>query len=88
MVGHRRGRPAGGFAGTLVPGPRQGGRVGVEAEADLALARLDRARQPVGEGRAQPPLTFCFSPAPAENFGTLPPGIVIRSPVRGFTPWR
>ena len=27
-------------------------------------------------------------PAPAENFGTLPPGIVIRSPVRGLTPWR
>ena len=29
-----------------------------------------------------------MSPAPAENFGTRPPAIVIRSPVRGLTPWR
>jgi hypothetical protein len=29
-----------------------------------------------------------LSAAPAENLGTRPPAIVIRSPVRGFTPWR
>jgi hypothetical protein len=31
---------------------------------------------------------LAFSPAPAENLGTRPPAIVIRSPVRGLTPWR
>jgi hypothetical protein len=67
---------------------RKRGGIGIEAEADLAAALRDRGREPVGEGlgQAQPPLTVDLSPAPAENFGTLPPGIVIRSPVRGFTP--
>ncbi len=40
-----------------------------------------------GCSRAQP-LTLAFSADPAEKRGTLPPGIVIRSPVRGLTPWR
>ncbi len=64
------------------------GRVRVDAQADLAAAPLDEGRKPVREGRpvCQPPLTFDFKPAPAENFGTLPPAIVIRSPVRGLTP--
>jgi hypothetical protein len=34
------------------------------------------------------PLTFDFKLAPAENFGTRLAGIVIRSPVRGLTPFR
>src|SRR6202012_1582674 len=34
------------------------------------------------------PLTLVFRAEPALKRGTLPPGIVIRSPVRGFTPWR
>src|SRR6478609_7516047 len=51
---------------------------------------LDEGGQPVRERRPQAtqPLTRVFNPAPAENLGTRPPAIVIRSPVRGLTPWR
>src|SRR5207248_10357526 len=55
--------------------------------ADLASPLLDEGDEPIGERRTQP-LTWDLSPAPAENFGTRPPAIVIRSPVRGFTPCR
>ena len=82
--------------GGVTPTPRPGlepGRIRVETEADLAAALVYERGEPVGEGRAggdqgrsQPPLTRCLRPAPAENFGTLPPAIVIRSPVRGLTP--
>jgi len=64
-------------------------RVGVEAEANLAVALFDERRQPIRkrlQGATQPPLTLVFSAEPAEKRGTLPPGIVIRSPVRGLTP--
>ena len=43
---------------------------------------------PRKELQAAQPLTLVFSAEPAEKRGTLPPGIVIRSPVRGLTPWR
>jgi hypothetical protein len=33
------------------PLPGQSGRVGVEAEADLAAALIDERRQPIGEQR-------------------------------------
>jgi hypothetical protein len=36
----------------------------------------------------KPPLTVFFRPDPAEKRGTLLAGMKIRSPVRGFTPWR
>ena len=77
-------------AGPSARPPAELRRVGVEAEADLAAALLDERRQPIRErrsGSAQP-LTLDFSAEPAEKRGTLPPGIVIRSPVRGLTPWR
>jgi len=61
-------------------------RIGVEAEADLAAALLDERRKPIREGTRTQPLTLVFSAEPAEKRGTLPPGIVIRSPVRGLTP--
>jgi hypothetical protein len=32
------------------------------------------------------PFTFFFRPEPAEKRGTLPPGMKMRSPVRGLTP--
>jgi hypothetical protein len=35
--------------GDLRPVPGQLGRVGVEAEADLAAALIDERRQPIGE---------------------------------------
>ena len=73
------------------PVPGQLGRVGVEAEADLAAALFDERREPIRErssAATQPPLTLVFRAEPAEKRGTLPPGIVIRSPVRGLTPWR
>src|ERR1700742_2859129 len=62
----------------------------------MAAALLNEGRQPIREldqyrlrpSRPQPPLTLLFSAEPAEKRGTLPPGIVIRSPVRGLTPWR
>ena len=61
--------------------------IGIESEADLAPALGDERRQPVREGLcAQPPLTCFFRPEPAEKRGTLPPGMKIRSPVRGLTP--
>jgi hypothetical protein len=55
--GNRRGRPLGGrrvIAGLIGKGvPAQLRRVGVEAEADLAAALLDKRRQPIGERRRQ-----------------------------------
>ena len=69
--------------------PGQLRRVGIEAEADLAAALVDERRQPVCErsfGSAYLPLTLALRAEPAEKRGTLPPGIVIRSPVRGLTP--
>src|SRR5581483_7393704 len=67
------------------------GRVGIEAQADARAALGYERRQPIGEGlgpAGAQPLTRDLSAAPAENRGTRPPWIVIRSPVRGFTPWR
>ena len=67
--------------------PRQQLRgIGVEAKANLTAALFDELRQPVGELGQVQPLTLVFRAEPAEKRGTLPPGIVIRSPVRGFTP--
>src|SRR4051794_14858594 len=63
-------------------------RVRIEPQAHLAPALLDERPEPVSERRDYPPLTFFFSPEPAEKRGTLPPGMKIRSPVRGFTPCR
>ncbi len=68
-------------------------RRGIESEADLAAALVDESREAVGEVGATElstprPLTFFLSPEPAEKRGTFPPGMKIRSPVRGFTPWR
>jgi len=68
------------------PDRGQLGRVGVEAEADLAAALFDERRQPIRKGLGNQPLTLVFRADPAEKRGTLPPGIVIRSPVRGLTP--
>lgn len=63
------------------------GGVGVEAQADLAATLGYERRQPISKSCGnQPPLTLVFRAEPAEKRGTLPPGIVIRSPVRGFTP--
>ena len=81
--------PLGGRRGSRRPGavPGELGRVGVEPEADLAAALFDERRQPIREGSAlAQPLTLAFRAEPAEKRGTLPPGIVIRSPVRGLTP--
>ena len=89
-VGDDRGaRQLGGGAGVarLRPLPGEFGRVGVEAETDLAATLRDERREPIRECCGnQPPLTLVLSAEPAEKRGTLPPGIVIRSPVRGFTP--
>ncbi len=83
---NRRGRGLGGRVVVARRGPRrQRAWVGVDAQTDLASPFLDEGGEPVGERCAQP-LTFAFKPAPAENFGTRPAAIVIRSPVRGFTP--
>ena len=59
---------------------------GVAAEADLTAALLDERRSPIDE--VTQPLTAFFRAEPAENRGTLLAAMVIRSPVRGFTPWR
>jgi len=75
----RRGSVGRGVGGEL-------GGVGVEPEADLAAALLDERRQPICKGDRAQPLTLVFNAEPAEKRGTLPPGIVIRSPVRGLTP--
>ena len=86
-----RGDGVGGALGGVGAGPRlrvERGGVRVEPEDHLAATVRDRLGQPVREGLRQLPLTFDLSPAPAENFGDLPPGMVIRSPVRGLTPWR
>jgi hypothetical protein len=50
------------------------------------VALFDERRQPICERSLAQPLTLVFSAEPAEKRGTLPPGIVIRSPVRGLTP--
>jgi hypothetical protein len=53
---HRVGGQLGGRAASLTrrrPLPGQLGRVGVEAEADLAAALLYQRRQPIGEGRQE-----------------------------------
>src|SRR5215208_2368788 len=64
-------------------------RIRVKAQAYLTATLVDERREPVCEGLGRyPPLTFFFSPEPAEKRGTLPPGMKIRSPVRGFTPCR
>ena len=92
MVGDRRGRERAGLLGRC-PGRRwaarpgidrrrpQAGRIGVEAENDLAAALLYERRQPVRKripGRearvcrwAQPLLTALLSAEPALNRGTL-----------------
>ena len=85
----RGGGQIGGGAGVtrLHPLPGQLGRIGVETEADLTAALNDERGEPIRECCGnQPPLTLVLSAEPAEKRGTLPPGIVIRSPVRGFTP--
>jgi hypothetical protein len=76
----------GAASGYVRPNPRKLRRIGVEAETDLAAALFDERRKPVREGFRAQPLTLVFSAEPAEKRGTLPPGIVIRSPVRGLTP--
>jgi hypothetical protein len=83
----RDGRSCGFGRGPLVPiGDRvtEPGRIGIQAEADLAAALFDERRSPINED-AQP-LTCFFRADPAEKRGTLPPAMVIRSPVRGLTP--
>jgi hypothetical protein len=107
VVGDRRGRERAGFLGrgpgrwrAARPGVDrrrpQAGRIGVEAENDLAAALFDERRQPVGKripgGEArvgtlvQPLLTALLSAEPALNLGTLLAAISMRSPVCGFTP--
>ncbi len=89
MLDDRGRRPLGGTARPGregLAGPGQLGRVGIEAEADLAAALFDERRKPIRESRRNQPLTLVFRAEPAEKRGTLPPGIVIRSPVRGLTP--
>jgi hypothetical protein len=53
MAGHRRGGRGGGIVAlrpaSLIGLARQGGGVGVEAEADLTAALLDERRQPIRE---------------------------------------
>ena len=74
------GRPAGPI-GDQVTEP---GRIRIQAEADLAATLFYKRRSPINE-EAQP-LTCFFSAEPAEKRGTLPPAMVMRSPVRGLTP--
>ena len=69
-------------------GGPDGRGVRVEPEADLAAALLDERREPIRKWLPAQPLTLDFRAEPALNRGTLPPGIVMRSPVRGFTPCR
>ena len=86
---HGLGRALGGRGSAERPSrPGELRRVGVETEADLAAALFDERRKPICERGLAQPLTLVFSAEPAEKRGTLPPGIVIRSPVRGLTPWR
>ena len=59
-------------------------RIRIQAEADLAAAFADERRSPIDE-EAQP-LTCFLRADPAEKRGTLPPAMVMRSPVRGLTP--
>src|SRR5262249_34213155 len=46
------------------------------------------AEPPPAEAPPPPPFTFFFRPEPAEKRGTLPPGMKMRSPVRGLPPCR
>ena len=62
----------------------ESGWIGIQAKADLAAALFYERRSLINE-EAQP-LTCFFRADPAEKRGTLPPWMVIRSPVRGFTP--
>lgn len=64
--------------------PGKLGRIRIQAEADLTAALDYERRSPIDE-EAQP-LTFFLRADPAEKRGTLPPAMVMRSPVRGFTP--
>lgn len=91
VVGDRGGRQLGGRrigVARARPLPSQLGRVGVEAETDLTATLFNERREPIGKARqrVQPPLTLVFRAEPAEKRGTLPPGMVILSPVRGLTP--
>ena len=62
------------------------GRVGVEAEDDLAAALLYERRNSICEMRQAVSLMLFFRAEPALNFGTLLAAIWILSPVCGFTP--
>jgi hypothetical protein len=66
----------------------QVGRVGVEAEDDLAATLIDQRRNSICEMRQVVALIDFFKAEPALNFGTLLAAIWIFSPVCGFTPWR
>src|SRR6185437_408023 len=63
---------------------RDRGRARGKPDCD-ALLRAPSAGQRTWSAQ---PLTLVLRAEPALKRGTLPPGIVIRSPVRGFTPWR
>ena len=93
MAGHRLGGqapPLGGIRQRRRIGPDrdppQLGRVGVEAEDDLAAALLYERRKPISEMRQVVALIDFFKAEPALNFGTLLAAIWIFSPVCGFTP--
>ena len=91
MLDDRGGRPPRRRRGRRPGEAAAARRGGIEPQAHLAAALVGERRQPIGEGRARllsPALDFFFSPEPAEKRGTLPPGMKIRSPVRGFTPCR
>lgn len=60
------------------------GWIRIQPEADLAATLFDERRSLIDE-EAQP-LTCFFRAEPAEKRGTLPPAMVMRSPVRGLTP--
>lgn len=62
----------------------ESGRIRIQAEADLAATLFYERRSLINE-EAQP-LTCFFRADPAEKRGTLPPAMVMRSPVRGLTP--
>ena len=81
------GRTGGFGRGSICPvGDRvtEPSRIGIQTEADLAAALFNERRSLINE-EAQP-LTCFFRADPAEKRGTLPPWMVIRSPVRGLTP--
>lgn len=86
MGGDGRRRLLGGRTGVVAGRrfPAQIGGVRVEPETDLAAALFNERRSSIDE--TTQPLTAFFSADPAEKRGTLPPAMVILSPVRGFTP--